>query len=77
MLRHARQAFSVVFAPHHLLRTGSIGLVVGSWLTLINQGGVIVEGAWSAGLAVKIFLNFLTPFVVANLGLVSRKQPVG
>lgn len=63
-----------VFYPVHLRRTGLIALVVGSWLTLFNQGDVLAHGRLDAGIGVKIALNYLTPFVVANLGLLSNKS---
>ena len=56
----------------NLRRTGSIALVVGTWLTLVNQGDLLFSGVWSAALAGKIVLNYLTPFTVSNLGLLSR-----
>lgn len=59
--------------PAHLRRTGSIALVVGTWLTVVNQGGAILAVHLSVGLWVKIALNYLTPFVVANLGLMSSE----
>ncbi len=64
---------STVLAAHHLRRTGLIALLVGSWLTAFNQGDAILAGPFSAALGLKIFLNYLTPFVVANIGLLSRK----
>ena len=60
--------------PPHLRRTGSIALVVGTWLTLFNQGDVIWAGQLSSWIWIKVGLNYLTPFVVANLGLVSRQR---
>jgi hypothetical protein len=69
--RGARLA-TVVFHPTHLRRTGTIALAVGTWLTLVNQGDVLFSGVWSAALAGKIVLNYLTPFTVSNLGLLSR-----
>ena len=56
----------------HLRRTVCIALVVGLVLTAINQLDVIVGGdattTW-----VKCGLNFLVPFVVSNLGLLSGR----
>lgn len=70
-------AFRIVFTPTHLRRTLAIALAVGSWLTLVNQGDVILHSGWSQLLVMKLALNYLTPFVVANLGLLSRtKAPV-
>lgn len=67
-----RESFATVLAPAHLRRTGLIALLVGSWLSAFNHGDALLAGAWSAKLALKLFLNYLTPFVVANLGLLSR-----
>jgi len=65
--------------PRHLRRTSTIAIVVGSWLTLFNQGGVLWAGEVSFALLLKVFLNYLTPFAVANLGLLSsvrKGEPV-
>lgn len=67
-----RQALAIVFAPQHLRRTGGIAVLVGLWLSAFNQGELLLAGAWSPGLCLKLGLNFLTPFVVSNLGLLSR-----
>jgi hypothetical protein len=68
----AAQALAIIFAPRHLRRTGAIAVLVGLWLSAFNQGDLLLAGAWSAALGVKLALNFLTPFVVSNLGLLSR-----
>jgi len=68
-----RDTLATVFAQAHLRRTGLIALIVGSWLTAFNHGDALLAGAGSASLALKVFLNYLTPFVVANLGLLSRR----
>lgn len=69
-----RHYYAVCRDPEHLRRTLTIALVVGTWLTLYNQ---LMAGvpAMDAGTALAVFLNFLTPFVVANWGLVSRQAP--
>jgi hypothetical protein len=71
-VRTVGRTLAVCAAPHHLRRTGTIGLVVGTWLTFMNHGDAIVHGAASWELTIKIGLNYLTPFVVSNLGLLSR-----
>lgn len=61
----------------HLVRTCTIAVVVGSWLTLYNQGDVILASGIDPLLLAKVGLNFLTPFVVANLGLLARQvEPI-
>ncbi len=67
-----RQALAIILAPQHLRRTGAIALLVGLWLSAFNQGDVLLAGAWSKALCLKLALNFLTPFVVSNLGLLSH-----
>lgn len=67
-----RQMICIMVEPVHIKRILLITLVVGLWLSLFNEGGPIVHGPWNAWLSVKIFLNFLTPYVVANLGLLAH-----
>lgn len=49
----------------------SIALVVGTWLSFLNQGGPIIHGhpPW-----VKIVLNFATPFTVASCGFLAARR---
>jgi hypothetical protein len=48
-----------------------IALVVGTWLSALNQGHFIADGhpPW-----VKIALNYATPFVVASLGFLAARR---
>lgn len=69
-----KHSIRIVLRREHLFRTLFISLIVGTWLTLFNQGEVIISGRWGPILIAKVFLNYLTPFVVANLGLISRKK---
>jgi hypothetical protein len=64
----------IVCAPAHLRRTLMIALVVGSWLNLFNHGDELVRGVFSLPLAGKLALNYLTPFVVSNAGLMARRK---
>lgn len=63
----------VCLEREHLRQTGLITALVGTWLTLFNQGNVLLAGAIEPVLLVKIALNYATPFVVANAGLLSRQ----
>jgi hypothetical protein len=69
-----RLALRICSEPDHLRRTGFIALVVGTWLTLFNQPQLLFGLEYSPQLALKVFLNYMTPFVVANFGLISRKN---
>ncbi|HEX9546885.1 MAG TPA: hypothetical protein VF942_06080 [Acidimicrobiales bacterium] len=54
------------------VNTGTrIALVVGTWLSLMNQGGPIVDGhpPWP-----KIALNYATPFLVSSLGFLAARR---
>ena len=64
----------VVFAPVHLRRTLLIAFVVGSWLNLFNHGDELLRGAMDAHLAAKLALNYLTPFIVSNFGLLAHRR---
>jgi hypothetical protein len=59
----------------HLRRTVRIALVVGVILTAINQLDVILSGTATAFTWVKCALNFVVPFVVSNVGLLSGREP--
>lgn len=58
----------------HLKATGGVALLVGTWLTLVNQADVIAAQGVDIGVLLKMTVNYLTPFVVANIGLLSRRS---
>jgi hypothetical protein len=60
--------------PDHLRRTLRIALVVGLVLTAINQLDVILRGNATTFTWIKCGLNFVVPFVVSNLGLLSGRR---
>lgn len=69
-------AAAVVYCrrPSHLRRTLSTALVVGIVLTAINQGSVLLGGDVGAATYVRCALNFVVPFVVSNVGLLSGRD---
>ncbi len=69
----AVEAIAYCARPAHLRRTVTIALVVGAILTLANQGDVLLSGAATTATALKVATNFLTPFVVSNLGLLTGR----
>jgi hypothetical protein len=71
------EALRICREPRHLRRTLKIALVVGTTLTAINQGDVILAGDATAGTAVKTVLNYCVPFIVSNLGLLAGKRAEG
>lgn len=71
---NVRAKLAICCAAEHLRATGVIALCVGTWLTLVNQADVIGSEGLGGSMSLKILLNYLTPFVVANLGVISRKK---
>jgi hypothetical protein len=69
--RSARAALAYCARREHLRRTTRIALTVGVILTLINQSGVLFGGHPTAVTWVRCALNFVVPFIVSNLGLLS------
>lgn len=69
----AAEALHYCRQPAHLRRTLRIAAVVGLVLTAINQLDVILGGDAGALTWVKVALNFVVPFVVSNLGLLSGR----
>ena len=62
---------------HRPLLTNSIktALVVGTILTLINQGNVVLSGEFPPALYWKIPLTYVVPFVVATYGALGASSP--
>lgn len=56
----------VAFCRPVIARGLKVGLIVGTVLTTINQGDVILAGEVSAGVAGKILLTYCTPFCVST-----------
>ena len=74
MLATLKTFARVVSTPVHLKRTLLIAFVVGSWLNLFNHGDELLHGVMNAHLAAKLALNYLTPFIVSNAGLVAHRR---
>ena len=67
------RVIEVCLEPAHLRRTVTIALIVGTWITLLNLGGALWDGNWDLEFLLRMILNYLTPFVVSNLGLLSKE----
>lgn len=61
----------VVTYPSHLRRTLTIAVVVGTLLVVINQLSMLTGGHWSALLWIRVALDFVVPFCVSNVGVLS------
>ena len=69
-----REALAPCLKRANLKRTARIALVVGCVLTIINQLDVIARGDATALTGVKIALNFVVPFIVSNLGVLTATR---
>ena len=59
-----------------LSRSLVIALLVGTVLTAINQGNIIVQGHFPAVLVWKIPLTYCVPFCVATTGAILNARSV-
>jgi hypothetical protein len=71
--RGLRGALAYCARREHLRRTIRIALVVGLLLTAINQLDVILAGDATPATWAKCCFNFVVPFIVSNLGLLSGR----
>jgi hypothetical protein len=69
-----RAALAYCGRREHLRRTLRIAIAVGIVLTTINQLDVILRGDATAVTWVKCAMNFVVPFIVSNLGLLSGRR---
>ena len=53
-------------------RSLKVAVVVGSVLTLLNQGDTLFSGAWPNALYWKIPLTYCVPFLVATFGALTN-----
>jgi hypothetical protein len=70
----ARAALRTCADPANLRRTLLIAAVVGCILSMINEGGAIVRAHIQTATGVKIGLNFVVPFLVSNLGVLTATR---
>ena len=73
---HCCLACALRFRPM-LRRSAYTSLVVGTVLVLINQGGILVSGAWPPSLLWQIPLTYTVPFCVATWGAISNSRRPG
>lgn len=58
-------------------RTLLVALVVGTLLTVINQGDRILDGDVDAVASLRIAANFVIPFCVSSIGFISARRARG
>ena len=70
----ADEAFRLWFAPSTLRKTLKIAAIVGTLLSIINQGSVILSGDATTATWVRVGLNYLVPFCVSSIGFLSATR---
>jgi hypothetical protein len=65
-----------VLSKPSLSRCIPIALVVGTLLSLINQGTVLLDGQATKATWVRVALNYLVPFCVSSAGFFSSQRSV-
>jgi hypothetical protein len=70
----ARSCREHVHDPAAMRRTVTIALIVGTLLTLINQGDHIAAGAVGVAVTLKILANSLIPWCVSSIGYIAARR---
>ncbi len=68
MVRFFSDLWRSACRPAVFRRCGAVAVAVGTVLSLINQGDLIVAGRFDRVLVLRIIGNYVIPFVVSNLG---------
>ena len=63
-----RQALALFARGATVRVAGGVALVVGTILSVVNQGSVVLGGEASWLTWLRVGVNYLTPFVVASIG---------
>lgn len=73
------EAITLILRGRTARTAGPIAAVVGTVVSLVNQGEVILTGQATSLTWVRIAVNYLVPFVVASLAYLSacRKRNSG
>lgn len=66
-----RQACRLVLTGKTALISGPVAAVVGTLLSLVNQGHVLLEGKVSIPVALRIAANYAIPFCVSSYSALS------
>lgn len=69
----------MLFLRGRTVRTAApVAGVVGTVLSVVNQGQLVLDGGGGTGTWIRIAVNYAVPFVVASIGFLSaRGTPAG
>jgi len=72
------QALALFLRGRTARTAAPVAAVVGTVLSAVNQGDVLVSGAAGGSTWIRIAVNYLVPFLVASFGFLSaRRVPPG
>lgn len=71
MANHLSTIKRIVFSRRALASCLPTAAIVGTLLSIINQGSVIWAGEANAATWIRVFFNYLIPFTVSNIGFAS------
>jgi hypothetical protein len=74
MWKSPGEALAVCRRRAVLRRTVRIALLVGTLLSIINQGGVILGGDATTVTWLRVLANYVVPFCVSNAGVLSATR---
>lgn len=67
----------VLFCTGRTARTaGPTAMVVGTLLSAVNQGQIVLAGDGDTGTWIRIAVNYVVPYVVASIGFLSARRAV-
>ncbi len=69
-----REAVALCFSRRALSKALMIAAVVGTLLSLINQGAVILGGDATPATWARVVANFIVPFCVSSFGYLSATR---
>ncbi len=65
---------SYVFSGPVARKSLIIAVVVGSILSAVNLGDLLMAGEMNAKMLIKIFMNFVIPFTVASVSAAANRK---
>ena len=71
-----RGALRLMFRRSTTRRTTRIALVVGTVLSLVNQGSVIFGGRATSATWIRVGANYVVPFCVSSFGFLTATKRV-
>lgn len=72
--RTPREAAALFLRGATVRTAAPTAVVVGTVLSSVNQGTVVIDGSVSAATWARIAVNYLVPFLVASLGWLSARR---